>query len=69
MKGKMMVIMELLSELSDVVEAAKADCEKFENGKNNLAGTRVRKAMQEIKKIANDVRSTVMDIRNERKGA
>ena len=64
-----MAIMELLSELNDVVEIVKADGEKFENGKNNLAGTRVRKAMQEIKKIANDVRSTVMDIRNERKGA
>ena len=71
MKGKMMAIMELLSELNDVVETAKADGEKFENAErgHTAAGTRVRKAMQEIKKIANDVRSTVMDIRNERKGA
>ena len=66
-----MTVVELLNELSDVVEEAKLDADKFENMKrgHSTAGTKVRKAMQEIKKIANDVRATVMDIRNERKGA
>ena len=64
-----MTIEEMISDLVGVAENTTSDADKFENGKNNAAGTRIRKAMQEIKKIANDVRSSVTDIRNERKGA
>ena len=39
------------------------DAQKFENG-NKTAGTRVRQAMQEIKRIAQEIRETVSDIKN-----
>jgi len=60
-----------LNDLSSVVAEIQGDADKVENGKRgqNAAGTRVRKAMQEVKRIANDVRVAVTDIRNERKGA
>ena len=39
------------------------DVEKFEQG-NKSAGTRIRKAMQEIKNLAQEVRVEVQEIKN-----
>jgi len=40
-----------------------SDLEKFDNG-NKSAGTRIRKAMQEIKLLAQQIRVKVQDIKN-----
>ena len=45
-------------------ESAEADFVKFTEKGNNAAGTRVRKAMLELKKLAQDVRVGVQDIKN-----
>ena len=50
-------------ELQNVINDCQADVTKFIDG-NNSAGTRVRKAMQEIKKLAQFVRVEVQDQKN-----
>ena len=53
----------LFDELQDAVNDCQTDITKFIEG-NNSAGTRVRKAMQEIKKLAQFVRVEVQDQKN-----
>ena len=53
----------LFDELQDAVNDCQTDVTKFVEG-NNSAGTRVRKAMQEIKKLAQFVRVEVQDQKN-----
>ena len=53
----------LFDDLQDVVNDCQTDLTKFVDG-NNSAGTRVRKAMQEIKKLAQFVRIEVQDQKN-----
>jgi len=65
--GKTMAIMELVEKIEDLATDIKDDVIKFDDG-NNAAGARVRKAMQNIKVIAQEVRVAVTEIKNERKG-
>ena len=53
----------LFDELQDTVNDCQTDVTKFIEG-NNSAGTRVRKAMQEIKKLAQFVRVEVQEQKN-----
>ena len=53
----------LFDELQDTVNDCQADLTKFVEG-NNSAGTRVRKAMQSIKAIAQLVRVEVQEQKN-----
>ena len=53
----------LFDELQDAVNDCQTDVTKFIEG-NNTAGTRVRKAMQEIKKLAQFVRVEVQEQKN-----
>ena len=53
----------LFDDLQDTVNDCQADLTKFVDG-NNSAGTRVRKAMQTIKSLAQDVRVEVQDQKN-----
>ena len=53
----------LFDDLQDTVNDCQTDVIKFVEG-NNSAGTRVRKAMQTIKKLAQDVRVEVQDQKN-----
>jgi hypothetical protein len=46
--------------LLDEVEILKQEYEKFERG-NKSAGTRARKSLQSIKKIAQDLRVSIQD--------
>ena len=55
--------MKSFQDLVNVVESAKQDAERFEKG-NSAAGTRLRKKMQDIKKLASEVRKNVSDIKN-----
>lgn len=49
--------------LKDMVAAVEEDMLKAEGG-NKAAGTRVRKAMQEIKAAAQDVRKKILEVRS-----
>ena len=50
-------------ELQDAINDCQTDVTKFIEG-NNSAGTRVRKAMQVVKRLAQDVRVEVQDQKN-----
>ena len=53
----------LFDNLQDVINDCQTDVSKFVGG-NNSAGTRVRKAMQTVKSLAQDVRVEVQDQKN-----
>ena len=55
--------MKSVDKIQEVLDEVQADVNKFENG-NKSAGTRVRKAMQEIKTLAQEVRVEVQTIKN-----
>ena len=50
-------------DLQDVINDCQTDVTKFIDG-NNSAGTRVRKAMQTIKSLAQDIRVEVQEQKN-----
>ena len=49
--------------LQDIINDSQSDVTKFVDG-NNSAGTRVRKAMQTVKSLAQDIRVEVQDQKN-----
>ena len=51
-----------LQKLFDELEVLKGEYEKFERG-NKSAGTRARKSLQNIKKIAQEIRIKIQEIR------
>ena len=51
-------------ELQNAINDCQADVTKFVEG-NNSAGTRVRKAMQTVKSLAQNVRVEVQDQKND----
>ena len=53
----------LFDELQDAVNDCQTDVTKFVDG-NNSAGTRVRKAMQAVKSLDQEVRIEVQDQKN-----
>ena len=53
----------LFDSLQDVINDTQNDVTKFVEG-NNSAGTRVRKAMQAVKSLAQEVRVEVQDQKN-----
>ena len=53
----------LFDNLQNVINDCQTDVSKFVDG-NNSAGTRVRKAMQTVKSLAQDVRVEVQDQKN-----
>ena len=54
---------EILDEMQDEMHSAHEEMEKFMGG-NKSAGTRVRKSMQSIKTMAQDVRKQVQERKN-----
>ena len=50
-------------ELQDTINDCQSDITKFIEG-NNSAGTRVRKAMQAVKSLAQEIRLEVQDQKN-----
>ncbi len=51
----------LFDELKGIIEEAEADIEKFYKKGNKAAGTRIRKAMQDVKKVAQDLRVDIQE--------
>jgi len=58
--------MEKFAQVRDLVLGLEDDFDKFYDKKNQAAGTRVRKGMQELKNIAQEIRLNVQDIKNEK---
>ncbi|WP_347157042.1 histone H1 [Pontibacter chitinilyticus] len=52
------------SKLKDLVMSLESDFEKFYDKGNAAAGTRVRKGMQDLKNMAQDIRKEVQDAKN-----
>ena len=50
--------------LKNLVMDLESDFDKFYDKNNNAAGTRVRKGMQELKNMAQEIRVEVQDIKN-----
>ena len=53
----------LFDDLQDAINDCQTDVTKFVDG-NNSAGTRIRKAMQTVKSLAQEVRVEVQDQKN-----
>jgi hypothetical protein len=56
--------MKRFDQLRDLVMSLEGDFEKFYDKENQAAGTRVRKGMQELKNLAQEIRIEVQDIKN-----
>ena len=56
--------MDKFQKLKDLLTGVEADAEKFYNAGNGAAGTRVRKAMQELKGLAQEIRAEVTEKKN-----
>ena len=50
--------------VKELVMSLEADFEKFYDKTNSAAGTRVRKGMQELKNMAQEIRKEVQDMKN-----
>jgi flagellar biosynthesis/type III secretory pathway protein FliH len=57
------------AELQQLIAGMQSDFEKFYRDGNKAAGTRVRNAMQELKTLAQTIRTEVQAIKNEGKGS
>ena len=53
-------------EVEDLITGLKDDFSKFYEKDNQAAGTRIRKGMQELKKIAQEIRTEVQETKNKR---
>jgi len=51
-------------EVKELVLSLEGDFDKFYNKGNQAAGTRVRKGMQDLKTLAQDIRSEVQNKKN-----
>jgi len=59
--------MENYNKLKDLVASIEGDADKFFNNGNSAAGTRVRKGLQEIKTLAQELRNEVTAKKNAEK--
>lgn len=55
------------SELKGIVDGIEADFSKFYDQNVNVAGTRIRKAMLDLRNLANTIRKDVQEQKNSRK--
>jgi len=61
---KHIIIMSKFAKLKEVVAAVETDVVKFYSSGNGAAGTRVRKALQEIKGLAQEIRTEITEKKN-----
>tara|TARA_Y200000002_G_C22688201_1_gene666865 strand:- start:76 stop:252 length:177 start_codon:yes stop_codon:yes gene_type:complete len=57
--------MSRVSELQTLVESVSSEMEKFYEKGNKAAGTRARKGLQDLKKLAQDIRLEIQSKKNE----
>jgi len=56
---------ERYEELTNTVKEAEEDLMKFYEKGNKAAGTRARKSMMELKKLAHEIRQEILEIKND----
>lgn len=56
--------MSRFSDVKNLVMSLEGDFEKFYDKGNQAAGTRVRKGMQDLKNLAQEIRTEVQDKKN-----
>lgn len=56
--------MDKFGKLKELIASVEGDADKFYNKGNAAAGTRVRKAMQDLKNLAQEIRNDVTSIKN-----
>ena len=56
--------MQKFEELKSLIATLQDDADKFYNTVNSAAGTRVRKGIQDLKNLAQAIRSEVQDLKN-----
>ena len=56
--------MEKFEKVKELIAGIEADATKFYNKNNSAAGTRVRKAMQDLKVLASDIRKEITEKKN-----
>lgn len=59
--------MEKFQQLVEHVQSLEADFQKFYVKEQAAAGTRLRKGLSELKKMAQDIRNDVQDVKSQRK--
>ena len=57
-------VYQLFEDLKNAIEETQVDVNKFADKGNNSAGTRVRKAMQAVKNIGQDIRKEISAQKN-----
>jgi uncharacterized coiled-coil DUF342 family protein len=61
--------MEKINEIKSMLEDMGKDLEKFYNKGQNSAGTRLRKALNEVRKKCQEMRNEIQKIRQDRKSS
>lgn len=56
--------MEKFTQLKSLIASIEADAVKFYDKANSTAGTRLRNGMQELKKLAQEIRTEVTEKKN-----
>jgi flagellar biosynthesis/type III secretory pathway protein FliH len=56
--------MSRFDDIKNVIEGVEEDMNKFYEKGNKAAGTRARKGLQELRKLAQEVRLEIQDIKN-----
>ncbi|MCK6618642.1 MAG: histone H1 [Cyclobacteriaceae bacterium] len=56
--------MQKFQELKNLIASLENDADKFYNKGNSAAGTRLRKGMQELKNMAQQIRGEVQELKN-----
>jgi Histone H1-like protein Hc1 len=56
--------MNRFAEVKDLIMSLEGDFDKFYDKGNQAAGTRVRGGMQQLKTLAQDIRTQVQDMKN-----
>lgn len=56
--------MSRFDDIKGLIEGFEADMKKFYGKGNKAAGTRARKGLQELRKLAQEVRLEIQDIKN-----
>ncbi|MCT1532338.1 histone H1 [Sphingobacterium daejeonense] len=61
-----MASIDKFKELKSLVDGLEGDADKFFAKGNSAAGTRVRKGLQDIKTLAQDLRLGIQDLKNKK---
>ncbi|MCU0372604.1 MAG: histone H1 [Ignavibacteria bacterium] len=61
--------MEKFTKLQEILDGMKVDIEKFYEKQQNAAGTRLRKELNNLRKMAAEIRKDIQDVRSTRKAS